>query len=368
MDIRILQALLRKEFIMIRRNPLMPKVILLMPVMVMLVLPLVANLDVRNVKVAVIDNDHTQLSRRIINDLSASEVFGLTAVCGTYSEALENVEKGSADVVLTIPDGLYSNPLQGFKSIDIEANGINATKGMLGAQYVSESVVASLRKWSEQQGHAMPKNPTSVINLYNPTLNYRNYMIPALMGILLIIICGFLPTLNLVSEKERGTLDAINVSPVTRSQFVLAKLIPFWIVGILVVTVGIVIGRLVYGLTPVGNIGIIYLAAVLFSLIMSGLGLTIANRSSTMLQSIFVMFAFIIIFQLMSGLFTPIASMPEWAQYLTYGIPPRYFIEIMRAVYLKGTHISELWLQFALLTAFAFFTCALAAYTYRKRN
>ncbi len=368
MKLRILKALLQKEVKLMRRNPLIPKIVLVMPIMVMLVPPLVANLDVKNVEVTVVDNDHSQLSTRIIADIQAAETLTVTAVCNTHNEAMMTVEAGKADVVLTIPRGYAKYPVNGNVAVDVEANGVNATKGMLGAQYVSQSVMGTLSKWCMDNGIATPMSEISVINRYNPTLNFRNYMIPALMVVLLIIICGFLPALNLVSEKESGTIDAMNVTPVSRFIFVLSKLIPFWIVGLLVVTVGMLIGRFVYGLTPEGSIWAIYFATILFSLVMSGFGVAIANKSATMLQSIFVMFAFIMIFQLMGGLFTPIRSMPEWAQCVTYVVPPRYFIEIVRSVYLKGTTVSELWLQYSCLAGFALLTCLLAAFSYKKRN
>lgn len=377
MKLRILKALLRKEVKLMRRNPIIPKIVFAMPVMVMLVLPLVANLDVKNVAVTVVDNDRSQLSRRIIADIEASEVLTVATLCFNHDEAIRSVEEGTADVVLTIPPGYARRLINGNAAVDIEANGVNATKGMLGAQYVSQSVAGSLSQWRRENEQVLQpmggmasgqEAPVSVINRYNPTLNFRNYMIPALMVVLVIIICGFLPALNLVGEKESGTIEAINVSPVGRFIFVLSKLIPFWIVGLLVVTVGMIIGRMVYGLEPEGSIGSIYLATVLFSLVMSGLGVTIANKSATMLQSIFVMFAIIMIFQLMGGLFTPISSMPQWARWITYGVPPRYFIEIMRAVYLKGASVAELWFQFSCLTGFALLTCLLAALTYTKRN
>lgn len=351
-----------------RRNPLVMRVIVAMPVMVMLVLPLVANLDVRNVRVTVVDNDRSQLSRRIIADIDAADELSVGAVCDTHSEAMMTVENGGADVVLTIPRRYEAQLASGITPVDVEANGVNATKGMLGAQYVVQSVAGSLRQWQEETGKLPESASASVINMYNPTLNFRNYMIPALMVVLLIIICGFLPALNLVSEKETGTIEAMNVTPVNRVIFVLSKLIPFWFVGLTVVTVGMLIGWLVYGLQPQGSILAIYLAAILFSLVMSGLGVTIANTSSTMLQSIFVMFAFIMIFQLMSGLFTPIRSMPHWAQCITYGVPPRYFIEIMRSVYLKGTPVSELADQYTALLLFAIVLSAVAALTYRKQS
>ena len=368
MKFRILKALLRKEVTLMRRNPLVPRIIVMMPLMVMLVVPLVANLDVKNVNVTVVDNDHSQLSRRIISDIGAAESLTVAAVCDTHDEALSTMERGEANVILAIPADYSRDITTGGVAVSIEANGVNATKGALGAQYVAQSVTATLMGWQGESGVSLRDGNVSVINRYNPTLNFRNYMIPALVTVLLIIICGFLPTLNLVSEKETGTIEAINVTPVSRMTFVLSKLIPFWVVGVFVETVGILIGWLVYGLVPEGSIWAIYLAAILFCLVMSGMGVTIANKSTTMLQSIFVMFAFIIIFQLMGGLFTPISSMPEWAQWITYLIPPRYFIEIMRSVYLKGASVMDLWQSYAALLAFAIGLSTIAALTYSKKN
>lgn len=364
MDRRILGALLRKEIKMLRQNPLMMRVIIIMPIMVMLVIPLIATFDVKNVKVAVIDLDHSQLSRRIISDIGATESLQLMSVCKSHMEAMNEIEADRCDVILTVPYDFEKNP----SVLDIEANGVNATKGMLGAQYVGASAQATLKGWLKENGKDPAYAESSVINRYNPTLNYRNFMIPALMVVLIIIICGFLPALNLVSEKESGTIEAINVTPVGKFTFVLSKLIPFWIIGIFVVCIGMTVGWLVYGLTPIGSLGAILLATILFTLVMSGIGVTVANGSDTMLQSIFVMFAIIMIFQLMGGLFTPISSMPEWAQWITYAVPPRYFIEIMRALYLKGASIPELGVQFSLLGGMSVIFCILAALTYKKQS
>lgn len=368
MNLRILKILLKKEVLLLKRNPFIPKVIIALPIMAMLILPLVANLDVKNVSVAVVDNDRSELSRRIVADMDASEYLSVKKCYFLYREALHSVESGEVDAILVIPAD-YSKKLVngGNPQLMLDANGVNAMKGMLGARYVTQAAIGTLSQWRAERGLAPALPQVSVMNYYNPTLNFRNYMIPALMVVLIIIICGFLPTLNLVSEKETGTIEAMNVTPVGKLTFVLSKLIPYWVVGILVITVGMLIGRFVYGLAPAGNIGDIYLAAILFSLVMSGLGVTIANKSATILQSIFIMFAFIMIFQLMGGLFTPISSMPQWAQYITYAVPPRYFIEIMRSIYLKGAGLSDLGTQYAALAAFAIFLCTLAAMTYRKR-
>ena len=369
MNAKTLKILLRKEVSLFKRNPIIPRLIVGMPILVMLIVPLVTTFDVKNVGVAVVDNDRTELSRRMVTDMDASEYLSVTGCHLSYDEAFRQVESGEADVLVTIPKDYLKDLINGQKpELDIKANGVNATKGTLGAQYATMSVVHTLTGWQAEQGLSLPLNENSVVNQYNPTLDFRNYMIPALMVVLLIIICGFLPALNLVSEKESGTIEAMNVTPVGRFEFILSKLIPYWVVGILVVTVGMLIGWLVYGLVPEGNIVLVYLATILFSLVMSGLGVFIANQSATILQSIFLMFAFIVIFQLMSGLFTPIASMPRWAQWFTYAIPPRYFIEIMRAVYLKGATLADLWAQYTALTGFAVLISFVAGATYRKRT
>lgn len=369
MNTTILKALLRKEVTMMRRNPFIPRVIVMLPLMVMLVIPLVANMDVKHVEIAVVDNDRSQLSRRIAADMNASGNLSVVRGCDSYPEAFRLVEEWKADVVVTIPPD-YERDLTRRQNpqIDIAANGVNATKGMLGANYAAQSVAGSLREWQAAAGMELKPSDTAVLNLYNPTLDFRNFMIPALIVMLIIIICGFLPALSLVSEKQTGTIEAMNVTPVGRMTFVLSKLIPYWVAGLIVVTVGMIVGRLVYGLAPLGNIGAIYLASILFSLVMSGLGLIISNKSNTVLQSILVMFAVIMVFQLMSGLFTPISSMPQWAQIITYAVPPRYFIEIMRGIYLKGAGIADLWQNYAILTAIAAALCLTAALTYRKQS
>lgn len=369
MNLRILTALLRKELISIKRNALVPKIIFILPIMTMLVIPLVATLDVKHVGIAVVDNDHSELSLRIISDIDHSDYLGITGVSTTMDDALRQIELGVADVILCIPADYEKNFTKGeHPQAAIEANGVNATKGTLGAQYTAQSLAQTQRLYLAEMGRSVNTGSISVVNMYNPTLNFRNYMIPALIVILLIIICGFLPTLNLVGEKESGTIEAMNVTPVGRLTFVLSKLIPYWAIGLIVVSIGMLIGWSVYGLRPEGNVAGFYLAALLFSFVMSGFGVLVANKSDTMLQSIFVMFAVIMVFQLMSGLFTPIASMPKWAQYFTLAIPPRYFIEIMRALYLRGTPLSELTTQYLALFGFATLFFIGAAVSYRKRN
>lgn len=369
MKLKILKTLLIKELLMMKRNPFIPRIVIVLPLVAMLVLPLVANLDVKNASVAVVDNDRSELSRRISADMDASKYLSVQSCTFLYDEALQSVERGEADAILVIPAKYSENLINGVNPrISIDINGVNSSKGMLGSRYAAQSASATVSQWLLENGANIPDRQINILNCYNPSLNFRNYMIPALMVVLIIIICGFLPALNLVSEKESGTIEAMNVTPVGKFTFVLSKLIPYWLVGTVVVSFGMLIGRAVYGLSPAGNVADIYLAALLFSLVMSGLGVTIANKSATVLQSTFMMFAFIMIFQLMGGLFTPVSSMPQWAQYITYAVPPRYFNEIMRAIYLKGAGIADLGFQYLALGGFAILFCGLAALTYKKRN
>ena len=361
-------VLVQKEFLQIRRNSFLPRLIIAFPILVMLLMPLIMTMDVRNVNVAVVDLDRSTTSRRIASHIEASEYLTLAQTTSEYPLAIDALEQGEVDVIVQIPtdferDMTVATP----ERISITANAVNATKGGMGMQYVVQTIARTLVELRGEKSPAKLSELVTIENRYNPTLNYRHYMIPALMIILFILICGFLPALSIVGEKESGTIEQINVTPISRFMFILSKLVPYWIIGLFVVTVAMLVARLVYGLAPVGSIGAIYFGALLFILTISGFSLTIANFSETMQQAMFVMFFFIMTFMLMSGLLTPIDSMPVWAQRFTLILPPRYYVEILRSVYLKGTTIAELWTNYAALGIFAIIFNTLAALTYKKQ-
>ena len=361
-------VLVQKEFLQIRRNSFLPKLIVAFPILVMLLMPLIMTMDVRNVNVAVVDLDRSTTSRRIASNIEASEYLTLAGTTAEYHLALTALEQGDVDVILQIPDNFERDLLVATpERISITANAVNATKGGMGMQYVVATIARTLTQLRGERAPVELSELVTVENRYNPTLNYRHYMIPALMIILFILICGFLPALSIVGEKESGSIEQINVTPVSRLTFTLAKLVPYWIIGLFVVTIAMLVARLVYGLAPVGSVWVIYFGALLFILTISGFSLTIANFSETMQQTMFVMFFFIMIFMLMSGLLTPVDSMPVWAQRFTLVLPPRYYVEILRSVYLKGTTLAELWPNFAALGGFAVVFNTLAALTYKKQ-
>jgi len=368
----MLKYLLEKEFKQIRRNPFLPRMILVFPFMVLLVFPWAANFEIRSLNLCVIDNDHSTLSGQMIRKVSSSGYFKLTVVAGNYRQALSSVEKNKADIILEIPAHFERDLTRDQASkLMISANAVNGTTGGLGSYYLSgiiQNFSADFqKKWLQPAGNAtIPVIEMVSSYRFNPHLNYRIYMVPALMVMLLTMICGFLPALNIVGEKEAGTMEQMNVTPVTRLTFIFSKLLPYWIIGFIVITISFGVAWMIYGLTPAGSLLTVYLFAAIYILGLSGFGLVISNYSETMQQAMFVMYFFIIILILMSGLFTPVQSMPEWAQWITAFNPLKYFMQVMRLVYLKGSGISELTNQLMALSAFALFFNSWAVLNYRK--
>ena len=369
----ILPILIRKELTQFRRNTVLPRLLVMMPIMLVLIMPLVTQMDIKNVSVVLLDQDRSTLSTRMESHLVNSDYFRMKESAAGYENALRLLDQGRVDIIVSIPQHFERDMMNGqAKSILIVANAVNATKGAQGMQYAIQTIVSAMQEIASEKGLSTSdmaqKGLITIQNRYNPTSNYRYYMLPALMIILLLLVCCFLPLLNIMTEKEHGTIEQINVTPVGRLEFMLAKLIPYWLMALVLLAFAMLLAWAVYGLIPAGRIAVIFLGAFLFALCMSGFAVSIANISDTMQQAIFVMFFFVIQFMLTSGLFTPIESMPGWVQGITYAFPPRYVVHIMRAVYLKGTLLSELWFDFTMLFVLATGFCALATITYKKQN
>ena len=368
----MLKYLIEKEFKQIRRNPFLPRLILIFPCMIILVFPWVANLEVKNINLCIVDNSHSTYSQQLFQKIASSGYFRITAVSGTYSDAIESIESGESDIILEIGSDFETSLLkEGRAKVMIAANSVNGTKGGLGSSYLAQ-IINSYS--NDIRGSLVAKNQATfpVIDIrpqyrFNPYLSYKAFIVPALMVILLTILCGFLPALNIVSEKEVGTIEQLNVTPVGKFTFILSKLIPYWIIGFVVLSVCFILAALVYGITPKGQLSTIYLFAMLFVLTFSGVGLVISNHSATMQQAMFVMFFFTIILVLMSGIFTPVNSMPKWAQDVTIFNPLKYFIQVMRMVYLKGSGLESLTTQLIALLGFAVFFNTWAVVSYRKK-
>ena len=359
-----LKYLIQKEFTQIRRNAFLPKLIVVFPIMIMCVMPWVMNQEVKNIKVTVVDNDRSTLSQQMVHSIEASNYFIFKGQQPTYRAALNESEQSRADIVMVIPQDYSRDMTLGHQpQVLIAANAVNGTKGAMGSAYLTQIVTA----------HVNPditaiQSRVATLFLYNKNLDFKLFMIPALFAIVMMLMTGFLPALNIVGEKEAGTIEQINVTPVSKWSFILAKLIPYWIIALFVITVCLLLAWAVYGITSVGPLALIYLLVLLLALFWSSFGLMISNYSDTMQQAIFVMWFFVVMMLLLSGLFTPTRSMPSWAYATTYVNPMSYFIEAVRTVFIRGGGLSSIWHQVLALLGIGSVMAVWAVVSYKKNS
>lgn len=370
----MLRYLLEKEFKQIRRNSFLPRMVIMFPLMVLLVFPLVANFDVKNINLSLIDLDKSPYSRELIQKIQSSGYFRITSVSENYHEALKTIESDKADVILEIPANFERTLVrESSAEIMISANALNGNKGGLGTAYLT-SIINEFNENIRTQltsNHGSFRTPFLEIiprYRYNPRLLYEVFMVPALMVMVLAMICGFLPAMNIVSEKEKGTIEQMNVTPVKKFTFILAKLIPYWLIGYVVFSICIGVTIFVWKIHPAGFLGTLYLFASIFILAISGFGLVVSNYALTLQQAMFMMFFFVLTFIFMSGLYTPVENMPDWAQMLSNFSPLKYIIQVLRMVFLKGSGFNDLLPQFYALLGFAVFFNSWAIYSYRKSS
>ena len=202
---------------------------------------------------------------------------------------------------------------------------------------------------------------------YNPGLAYRDYMIPAILVVLVTMIGTLLTAMNIVREKESGTLEQLNVTPVTRTTFIAAKLIPLWSLALLDLGFGLALAHLVFGLPIVGSPLVIFVGAAVYLVGALGIGLWISTIAETQQQAMFVSFSILMVYLLMSGLFTPLRGMPGWAQWVAQASPVMHFTQLMRAVLLKGAGFRDVSYQLAMLGGIGAAVLTLAVLQYRKR-
>ena len=359
----MLKYLIQKEFLQIRRNSFLPRLIILFPIMMMCVMPWVMNQEGKNIRMDVVDNDRSTLSRQLVHSIEASNYFIFNGQKPTYEAALKDIEKMDADVVMVIPQHFSRDIVRKRNpQVLIAANAVNGTKGSIGTSYLSQIITIKVSPSAE-----IIQSEVSALFLYNKHLNYKVFMIPALFAIVMMLMCGFLPTLNIVGEKEAGTIEQINVTPVPKWAFILAKLIPYWIIALFVIVVCLVLSWLIYDITCQGPLWLVFVLSMLLALFWSSFGLVISNYSDTMQQAIFVMWFFVVCMLLLSGLFTPTRSMPHLAYLTTYINPMHYFVEAIRTVFVRGGDFRNVAHQIVALLAIGMIMGAWAVRSYKKR-
>ncbi|HSK14052.1 MAG TPA: ABC transporter permease [Phnomibacter sp.] len=370
---RVLRFLLEKEFRQVFRDPAILRLMLIMPVIQLILLPLAANYEVKDVRLAVVDHDRSGFSRKMIEKVIASGYFQLTGYTSNYNDAMLLVEKDKADIIMEIPTKFEATLVrEDVAPLMLSVNAVNGTRANIGAGYLT-TILKDYNLQVRQQWLRLPRLPdrpqisVSSTNWFNPMMNYQKFMVPGILVILVTMVGSFLTALNIVKEKEVGTIEQINVTPIPKHIFILGKLIPFWIMGLIVLTLGLFIARVGYGIIPAGNAGLLYVFAAVFLLAVLGLGLLISTYAHTQQQAMLIAFFLMMIFILLSGLYTPVESMPGWAQIITRFNPVTYFIEVMRMVVMKGSSFSDISRHLGMVAIFAVVLNTWAVINYRKR-
>ena len=369
---RTLKFLLRKEFLQIFRDKLILRMIFALPVIQLIILPYAATYEIKNITLSVVDHDHSEYSRKLINNFTASGYFQLVDFSRSYNDALDQVEKDKADLIVEIPEGFERDLIRESETkVLLAANAISGQTAGLAVAYAN-IIVKDFNndfrtQWIQQPRlNAIPVIDITSSNWFNTQMDYKYFIVPGILALLVTLVGFLMSSLNIVKEKEVGTIEQLNVSPIKKYQFILSKLIPFWVLGLFVLTIGFLISFIVYGIFPAGSFWVGYLFAAIYLIALLGFGLLTSIYADTQQQAMFISYFFMLIFILLGGLFAPIENMPDWAQYLTYVNPVRYLIEAMRMIVLKGSGFWDLRFHFLIVIGFAIVFNGLAIWKYKK--
>lgn len=359
--------MLEKEFRQIFRNRSMLPILFLMPVIQLLLLSNVATFELKSIRLWVATQDESQPARRLEQQLTASGHFVLVGRSPGEREAYAALDGDVADLVVHIPNG-FGQGVQGSTPVELllTVNAINGVKAGLAQQYASQII--------QQYGvelHAT--NRSSGLQLirrdwYNPRLDFKTLMVPGILVMLITMTSLFLASMNVVRERELGTIEQINVTPISKHDFLIGKVLPFWILSLFNLTVGLVVAVFIFQVPLVGSLWVIYTFAAVYLLATLGMGTFVSTFADTQQQAMFLTWFFTVIFIILSGLFSPIEAMPGWAQALTKANPIAYFVEVMRMVMLKGAGFYEVRGHLAVIAGFAVGFNLLAMLSYGKRS
>lgn len=368
--------LIRKEFLQIFRNKFISKAIFAVPIVQMLLLVPAVTFEIKNVNLCVVDADLTSRSQSLVNRLEGSSFFRVNQQSFSLEEAQKLLHRDQCDMILHIPTGFGRDLVrdQG-SSVMVSANAINASTAQLSWAYLNgvlrdyNAEVAAEMKAAGGTMAVMDVPPGITVTnryWYNELLTYSWFMLPGILGILITAIGFVLAGLNLVREKEVGTIEQINVTPVKKVQFMASKMIPFLLIGLVDLALGLAIGRLVFHIPFEGSAGLLFLGSAIYLVAVLGLALFVSTFSSTQQQFMFVAFFLMILFILMSGVFTPVESMPLWAQKVNLANPLVYLMRINRMVMLKGSGFGDIIGNIGALLIIAALFMGFAVRKYRK--
>jgi ABC-2 type transport system permease protein len=358
--------LTQAEVLHIVRDRILLAQTLIVPMVQLLILSNAATFEIRNTPIAIVDFDRTSVSRGVVNHLAANGHFDIVDSTPSIERVNERLLAGSITMAVVIPHDFETSLVKNRRAtVELSVNGEKGSSAGIVQAYATRV----LTNYATSLSAAPPvgRIDVRVRNRYNPTLNYKFYMVPGILVALMTIIGSLLSAQNIAREKELGTLEQLNVTPITRGQFIVAKLLPFWVLGLIELSLGLAIGKLVFGIPMRGSVPLLYGVAAVYLAVAVGIGLWISTLVDTQQQAMFVTFFIVNIYLLMSGLFTPIDSMAPWVQTATLVNPVRHFVSISRAILMKGAGPSDIAQPFLILLGTAALVLTFAVRQYRKR-
>ena len=369
---RTILYLIQKELLQVLRNKTMLPIIFIVPIVQLLILVHAASLEMKSIDMYIVDKDLSSTSRGIVQKFESSPFYYINHHSFSLQDAENELKKGNIDIILHIPYGFESELVRGNNpGLQLLIDAINGTAAGLIQSY-TQAVLADYNRsiMLEWASPNMKEKPLSIKIThsfwYNPELNYKTYMVPGILVLLVTLIGMILTSLNLVREKELGTAEQINVTPIRKYHFITGKLFPFWMIALFELAFGLLIGKLIFDIPIVGSLGLLFLFAAVYLFAILGVGLFISTLASTQQQVMFINFFFMLLFILMSGLFTPVETMPDWAQVINVANPMAYFMRVNRMILLKGSGFYDILPEFISISIYALIILSLAVWRYRK--
>jgi ABC-2 type transport system permease protein len=349
--------MVRKEFLQLLRDRKMLPIVFIAPVMQLVLLGYAANLDVTQLKTSVVDRDDSVLSRELVSHFEGSDYFDVTG---------PGPLPGETDIVIVVPRDFDRSLIRGETvTVQVLVDGTNSVVGTAAVNYVTTLV----QTFQQEEKHRVPPVDIRSTVLFNPTMETRNFMVPGIFALLLMLITTVLSSLAIVKEKELGTLEQLNVTPITRLEMVAGKLIPFVVIGMIDIVLVFLVSQAVFAVPFRGSLILLFGASVLFLGSTLGLGLLVSTVTETQQQAMLTASFFVMIpMFFLSGFAFPLESMPRIMQYLSLIFPLRYYLVILRGIFLKGAGVAELWDQLVMLGGFGVVIFSAAALRFRKRS
>jgi ABC-2 type transport system permease protein len=363
--------IVRKEFLELRRDPRLLSIVVIAPIVQLTLLGYAATTDVRNVPMVVVDQDHSVESRALISRFEASQNFVVVDALSSVADVGDYLDRGRAWMALTVPSDYGERIRAGQPSaVQVIADGTDANSTNVALGYAGSLVAAYARELAAATGRgpAVPLVRAEVRVWFNPELESRDFMIPGILALLLLVITTNLSSMAIVREREIGTLEQLNVTPIARWELIVGKLLPYGLIGIFDVLLVVAVALLWFEVPLRGSFLLLLLMSVVYLLATLGLGLFVSTISRTQQQAMMTSsFFFLIPMVFLSGFVFPIQNMPEAIQQVTYLIPLRYFLVILRGIFLKGVGLETLWPQALALLVWGVAILTLATVRSSKR-